>query len=513
MKNVRLCLAVSVLSVTILNFAFSSANAQEKRNYVKPGSDIYFVLQHGNSLTWYVTSNSQYITPLGLLLMLDNPAVLRELEIVKHQESDIKNSIKDIEAAIEKYVDIRYSVGVTDKEEKQIFESCVNESEEMIRSALLPHQLDVFRSILLQYEIARNGALASLVYGTLNEKLDVSKQQLAPLFQKYFEQYRQAEPEINKLRQDSTQATLEALSPKQRRKLVEISVDERTLDSLQFVWLARADKAYVEQLKDFVARSTSSVPSWNGLVYPVSFEVQCDGSIRFERPRKRNDLDATIDLALIKLLMSSFGREQLDLSGDQRKAIQKMSNDWRKFKIQKDAAYEYWPENFDSLQEFTDEWIARACEFSRGHLENLEMILTVDQLTKLEFLALRSEILATGLEFSLCHGQVGKELKLTSSQKQKIQERYLKRVPKVKKQLSSLEKKVTEAVVQSLTAEQQKILDGLLGDMLPLNNGNIEFHAWLMANKDQSQEILRELMRSSKRDLRASLIVEASQPK
>lgn len=481
-KFAQIVFFVMLVSALAGNANLCAQQMESKRSVVVDRYVTYFWLGNDAEIQAVFGPDTQFITPLEFLRVLNYERVLRELEVVDYQESDIQSAIEGLEKAIEEYRRRSLSGGISDREIENLFRNPISSGNEIVNSVLLPHQISRLRKILLQYEVSQIGLVASLQFGRLYEVVPNVLE--SKVLDQYSDFLKSSGEENRQYLKDYYKEVMSKLSERQRAQLDEaIGKLDDVPNSPLALELARQDKKYLKGLNEYFEKETLWDAVRSSLV-TVTLQVEADGKVKMVLPSKPANM-----LRLLNITKPNSSYRQLNLNDLQIQEIQSIQDEWNTLTDETNEEYAAWQ---GSLQEYIEYRRSAFEPFVKRQMKRFKEVLTVRQKNLLSELALKAEVCKFGLVDSLTRGELGHSIGVTENQKKRILEHQSSHAKKISRRLVEQERRSKKIVMDSLTKEEANVLENAFGDDLSFERGNLHIHSLFL-----DRQVTRSFLRAS----------------
>jgi hypothetical protein len=179
----------------------------------------------------------RFAIPLPLLEILSNPAVQAEFELDQPQQATIRSALEDLSPI---RATLRSTWEYRGPQHSPLWNQLARKSTdavEVLNESVPNARIERLRQVLLQFEIARVGMLASMCLGSLQRPLSISRGNRKKLHAAYFAKYQECQAEILDHQKQTIDALWNCLTPAQQAIFKTRICDKAEIPLLPLIWL------------------------------------------------------------------------------------------------------------------------------------------------------------------------------------------------------------------------------------------------------------------------------------
>ncbi len=450
---------------------------------------VRFELMLDGTINVLYTTEPVWLTPLGVLKILDDPRIQKELEIVDGQQADIRRAIRDIEAGIEHLESLD---GTHPGIERESLAVPVTNGLNFARETLLPMQLDRVGQVFLQYELARTGLLASLAGGTLDEQLKVSIEQWNRLRDHHQSQLKEAAPKILQWKERVREELAGCLEEPQREKLKQLLINDALLVNPPLsLMISQLDRRYVDELNDQLDKMDNPFPDYASFLIPESDRRDINGG--WKQQVVSGNPASRIPGELLGILKDPAAVKLFELSDSQLATLEELRASRRL--LQEQVMADHNAGKYKSWAESNREGNRRFAEFGKAQLPLIEAVLLPHQHELLTKMRRHFGCHRAGLYYMLVHGELRELLDVSDDRIDKIHQTAKCLHEELGEELCALERDLNRQLIERLHPEQREKLARLTGDSLELERGQIEIDSVILSEHQYARHYARTMKR------------------
>ena len=459
------------------NNTTKTVNEMVKLLFAKNMSITGMTDAHGN-IKSYMTNRIEFDQNLKFFETAD---IIDELELVGEQRTKMialgKFWRKEHQKLREEYNRVYKKEVKEDGELRKAFQwfpELDRKYEKKVQGILLSHQYRWLKQIQLRYLLRVHGLINVSKLKPFRQYTGVTDAEITAMRKKYRELQKQLSEQGIELRKDAIKTFLKPLNTEQSEKvhkkwkylasdkepkLEQFRAHMNLLDQLEYLFKIKSHFARLEQ-------------------FPL-FEMGITGTYKPKRHKITADPKQTEAYLTARFIQQVFKSEQLlpalSLSNQQYDVLEKGNRDFTQEIARMSRMSLNWSGGTHSelleLRRKTNEIMYNA---SKAFIDTTQKSLSSDQWNLLEGLAKKALIMKSGPLVDLVRGDLGKQLKLSKSMKQKLEASAKKSLDQIKTKSIKIEDELLQALLNCLKPESRKKAKELLGPKLKKSSANID---------------------------------------
>ncbi|MBX3418019.1 MAG: hypothetical protein KF851_10485 [Pirellulaceae bacterium] len=420
---------------------------------------------------------------------LTHPEILAELDLTSRQEQEIQQIVESFQKRLGEILTAvpGGQFQLTDQMLAQLVEAG-EEFQQTWEQTLLPHQQSRVRELMNRLNLRRDGIVQVLSGPEMSAALKLNDGQV----QKLKETAKTLAAELSDMTRQERSAFLDEMlvalpteKAQKFRERYEPHIRPRLPAIDIIIWqTVNADEIATKLEKDNLAGEP-----YGGLFIPSGFSMDVAGRLTNDMNpgmysaafMKRNNAE-DVPIAKFIFYMSMFSyllgssdfSSELDLSGEQIAQLTQLQDEhaerktlWMTRSSELRSAGKFTPD--DGRWEMED----RVRLAGQG-LKQMDAILLPHQRDTLRWLAECGELLSGGFPYAAEHGRLGKHLKFTVEEKEKLRDTAERICKRWEEQSLRWEQDAIDRLLDLLDAEQRQALENLIGPPLKHTGCNVD---------------------------------------